>query len=142
LFLASSGLIELSLSNNEFVYTKPLEMRANGCANHVRFDPYQFIVPLYIKSLHFNLIYPSTYIISLSPTWVSSWGLLYKPLCLYSITSNKLSSQRRKRPAKWLGLQIYSASKCHLSPRCPHNKPIKPSTIIQEPMHHISIVCL
>jgi hypothetical protein len=48
LFLASSGLIELSLSNNEFVYTKPLEMRANGCANHVRFDT----VPVHCPIVH------------------------------------------------------------------------------------------
>ena len=36
----------------------------------------------------------------------------------------------------------YSASKYHLSPRCPHDKPIKPSIIIQGPKHRVSIVCL
>jgi hypothetical protein len=32
------------------------------------------LFPLCIESLHFDLIYPSTYIISLSPTWVFKLG--------------------------------------------------------------------
>jgi hypothetical protein len=120
--LASSGLIEI-----EFIKQRVCSYQTSGDASKRMRQSRSLrhrtssLFPLYIESLHFDLIYPSTYIISLSPTWVFKLGSSLQatmPLqhCLKQIQFSKTeASYQVVRTANMR--YKYSASKYHVSPR-------------------------